>query len=295
MTELIINESDLTSLNGKVVLITGGSSGIGLATTRILLSLGASVVSGDINPPQGGFEDPSLTFQPTDVTKWSDLLALFKRAREVHDRIDHVFANAGVSIRADYLATELDENGDLKEPSFESVDVNLRGVINTTTLAIYYMRPEQQSGGGGSVVITSSIASFMRFRAVDYAAAKHGNLGFMRGIRQILSYRKLPIRVNAIAPSYTRTGIVPEAIMDEMGVVMQEPEAAARTALLLMADGSRHGQLIHSAEGKFKEIEDSLLVPVAHEIIGRDKPTEDDVLMRMLEMMHKEGVEIGSW
>lgn len=102
------------------------------------------------------------------MTKWSDLQALFKKAKEIHGRIDHVFANAGISIRADYLATEVDENGDLKEPSFQSLDVNLRGAINTATLATFYMRPEKQSGGG-SIVITSSIAAFQRFRAVDYS------------------------------------------------------------------------------------------------------------------------------
>ena len=101
------------------------------------------------------------------MTKWSDLLALFKKTKEVHGRVDHVFANAGITNRADYLATDLDENGDLKEPSLESLDVNLKGAINTATLGIFYMRPEQQSGGG-SIVITSSIASFQRFRAVDY-------------------------------------------------------------------------------------------------------------------------------
>lgn len=129
-----------------------------------LLSLGALVVNGDLQPPKEGREHPSLTFQQTDVTKWSDQLALFKKAKELHGRIDHVFANAGISIRANYIATDLDENGDLKEPSFKSLDVNLRGAINTATLGIYYMRQT----GGGSIVITSSIASFQRFRAVDY-------------------------------------------------------------------------------------------------------------------------------
>ena len=156
------------------------------------------------------------------MAKWSDQLALFKRAKDLHGRIDHVFANAGVSVRANYLATDLDENGDLKEPSFESLDINLKGVINTATLAVYYMRPEQQSGGG-SIVITSSIASFQRFRAPTMvggrsaspkpclhgyiqiyvanervlssyvAAGKHGNLGFMRALRQLLIADNLPI------------------------------------------------------------------------------------------------------
>jgi NAD(P)-dependent dehydrogenase (short-subunit alcohol dehydrogenase family) len=99
------------------------------------------------------------------VTVWSDLLSLFKKAKETFGRVDHVFANAGISHRANYLATELDENGDLKEPTHQTLDVNLKGVINTTTLAIYHIR---QNPEGGSIVMTASVASLQRFRAVDY-------------------------------------------------------------------------------------------------------------------------------
>ncbi|PGH11555.1 hypothetical protein AJ79_04813 [Helicocarpus griseus UAMH5409] len=281
---ITIKDDDLAPLKGKVVLLTGGSSGIGLATTQLLLSLGASVVLGDLLPPKEGLDHPSLVFQKCDVTNWKDQLALFKKTKEIHGRIDHVFANAGISIRANYLATDLDENGDLKEPSFQSLDVNLRGAMNTATLGIYYMRPEQQNGGG-SIVVTSSIAAFQRFRGVDYAAGKHGNLGFVRGMRQLLIHEKLPIRINAIAPSWTETGILPAVIMEQIGVKLQPPEVPARSALLLMADESRNGQLLHSTEGKIQEVEESVLVPTAEEIIGKDKPTEDTTLMRMLEAM----------
>lgn len=107
----------------------------------------------------------------------------------------------------------------------------------------------------------------------------------MRGLRQQLVYNKLPIRINAIAPSWTKTDIVPEKIMNELGVKLQPPEDPARTALFLMADESRNGHLMHSAEGNFKEVEENVLVPTAQDIIGKDKPTEDTTLMKMLELM----------
>jgi hypothetical protein len=107
-------------------------------------------------------------------------------------------------------------------------------------------------------------------------------------MRQVLTYGKLPIRINAIAPSWTKTGIVPEKVMDKLGVTPQEPEVPARAALLLMVDESRNGQLMHAAEGQFKEVEESILIPAAHEIIGKDKTPEDVTLMKMLEVM--EGV-----
>lgn len=136
---------------------TGGSSGIGLATVKLMLSLGAFVVAGDINePPVPPTEH--LSFQRTDVTSWKDLSALFKKAKALHGRIDHVFANAGISTRVNYLEQDVDENGDLLEPSFQVIDVNLRGVLNTATLALYYLRPERQEGGG-SIVLTASSTS----------------------------------------------------------------------------------------------------------------------------------------
>jgi NAD(P)-dependent dehydrogenase (short-subunit alcohol dehydrogenase family) len=105
------------------------------------------------------------------VTSWAEQLSLFKKTRELHGRVDHVFANAGVSPRADYLSTTLDQNGDLIEPTSITLDVNLKAVVYTATIAVYYMRPEQQSPGGGSIVVVSSVAGISRFRAIDYGKA----------------------------------------------------------------------------------------------------------------------------
>ena len=95
MTDITINDSDLQSLKGKVIIVTGGSSGIGLATTKLFLSLGAKVVVGDQNPcPLDASSE--LTFQQVDVREWKSQLDLFKKAVEVHGKVDHVFANAGM-------------------------------------------------------------------------------------------------------------------------------------------------------------------------------------------------------
>lgn len=137
---------------------------------QLLSSLGASVVNGDIAPPAAS-ADKNVTFIKTDVSKWADLLALFKKTKEIHGRIDHVFANAGLGPRADYFSTEVDENGDLKEPTYDLLDVSLKGVMNTTTLAIYYFRQQPE---GGSVVINGSVMGIQRCRAADYGKSRHG-------------------------------------------------------------------------------------------------------------------------
>ena len=151
-------------------------------------------------------ENPNLSFLKTNVTSWNDLLALFKHAKQLHSRIDHVFSNAGISGRANYLDESFDENGELKEPTTLTYDINLRGMVNTSYLGLYHMRHQEPQGG--SIVCTGSAASIQRFEALDYTSAKHGVLGWMRGIIPVLEEQKIPIRINTIAPSWTHTKIV---------------------------------------------------------------------------------------
>ncbi|KAK5133168.1 hypothetical protein LTR08_008104 [Meristemomyces frigidus] len=283
MTELTINDADFASLAGQSVVVTGGSSGIGLATTHLLLSIGASVINGDLAPPP--LEHDNLAFVKTDVTHWADLKALFARAKDLHGRIDHVFANAGISGRADYLEDALDAAGELLEPATQTFDVNLRGMVNTTYLGMHYMRHQRLPGG--SVVLTASASSFQRFRVADYTTAKHGVLGFMRGVVPNLVSRELPIRVNALAPGWTVTGMVPQAVVEALGGG-QGPEVVARSAVLLMADKGRQGQLVYSAQGRYWEVEEGRLLGVGREIVGGGG--DDEALERLMKTMAEAGV-----
>lgn len=145
----------------------GGSSGIGLATVKLLLSLGASVVSGDVNPPPASesAETPAFLYVQTNVASWNDLTVLFKKAKEHFGRIDCIFANAGIGPRANYLALETDEQGNLKEPSHELMNIGLRGLINTASLAVHYMKEQPE---GGSIVLMGSSTGLQPLRAIDY-------------------------------------------------------------------------------------------------------------------------------
>ncbi|KAL4727055.1 hypothetical protein ACLX1H_005955 [Fusarium chlamydosporum] len=274
MAEFVIQDEKLSALSGKVVLITGGSSGIGLSTVEFLLSLGASVVSGDIQPPQKQHEG-SFTFVKADVSVWADLVALFKKAKEVYGRIDHVFANAGLGPRADYLSTQVDDNGDLIEPNHQLMDVSLKGVINTCTLAVYHLRQQPE---GGSIVISGSTTGLQRVRAVDYSTAKHGVLGFGRGLVPLLGAAQLPIRVNTLAPSWTESSVLPELkkLLDAINVELQPASVVSRCAAFLMADDSKNGQLVHIERGKYAEIDEAVLLPAFGKIKSDDYPWEDD-------------------
>jgi hypothetical protein len=127
---------------------------------ELLLSLGATVVSGDIqNPPAEG----DFLFVQTDVRKWADLTKLFKAAKDKHGRVDYVFANAGIGPRADYLNLAVGSDGELLPPCPDTVDINLNSVVNTVTLATHYLKAE-----GGSIVIMGSSTGLHPMRAVDY-------------------------------------------------------------------------------------------------------------------------------
>ncbi|KAK0265055.1 hypothetical protein LTR29_003443 [Friedmanniomyces endolithicus] len=286
MTALTIEDKDIQSLTGKIVVLTGGSSGIGLATTQLLLKLGVSVISGDINPPP--VEHDRLSFIKTDVTQWSDLVALFDHAKERHGRIDHALANAGVSGRADYLEDKFDESGKLLEPNHQTLDVNLKAVINTAYLGLHHFR--HQEPAGGSIVLTASASSIQRFRIADYTTAKHGVLGFMRGMVPNLERSGLPLRINALAPGWTETGMVPKGVIEAAGQATQSPDVVARSVALLMADESYQGKLIYSNEGKYWEIEDAMLKTVV-DIMGAN---DDAVMDKVMKMAAQHGPSGGS-
>ncbi|EOD51813.1 putative short-chain dehydrogenase reductase sdr protein [Neofusicoccum parvum UCRNP2] len=191
--------------------------------------MGAKVVMGDLNPPPPKIESPDMTFVPLDVTSWEALSGLFEKAIELHGRIDHVFANAGIAPRVSLLEDKLDSNGKLQEPDYRVLDINLKSVMNTAVLALHYMRKQET---GGSIVLTASASSFQQFQAVDYIPALHP-----------LHH---PIRINAIAPSWTDTGIVPGDVIRQLGCAVMEPGDVARAALHQMADGTRDAQLVYS-------------------------------------------------
>lgn len=272
-----IKDEDLSVLKNQVVVITGCSSGIGLATTKLLLSLDAKVVAGDLNPPP--VTHPNLVFQKTNVTSWTELTGLFSLAYRTHNgRIDHVFANAGIGESAHYLDLQTDSLGNLVEPSFRTVDINLRGVLNTSALAFHYMRTQQPAGG--SVIVTASASSFQRFGIVDYATAKHGVLGFMRAMIPLIKAVDLPIRVNGIAPSWTVTGLLPPGYAEAAGKGSQSADVVARSAAVLMADHRRNGHLIYSAEGRYREIDEAVLLKANEDIFRGD--LDDNIIMERI-------------
>ena len=170
MTTLTIDPSTL-KLSGKVAIITGGSSGIGLATSQLFASLGARVVVADLRSPL--VEVPGSIFAKCDVTNWPSILSTLDEAVKAFGHIDIVIANAGVSeTDGDIFVDEFDEHGVLKQPLYKVVDINLKGVMDTVKVAVSHFK---RQGSGGRIVMTASTAGYMSEPGVPvYSATKHG-------------------------------------------------------------------------------------------------------------------------
>ncbi|KAM6505376.1 hypothetical protein FSOLCH5_014596 [Fusarium solani] len=230
--------------------------------------LGAKVVVGDVNAELGKSLASSLgdnfVFVQCDVAKYQDQLALFREAERSFGGVDIAIANAAVGKLPDPLWVIDDVN---EEPPLPEMDINLRGVLFTSRIAVDYLRRR----GGGDLILASSLGGFKETAELTpYLATKHGVIGVMRGLR--LTSLNHGIRVNVICPWTTRTVLTQAvaAAWEEQGLPMNEPEDVA-TAMLICASANRtegathdgavspfHGKILFVGVGRSYEIEDLL-------------------------------------
>lgn len=201
-----------------------------------------------------------------------------------------MFANAGITSYANYLAEDLDAAGDLLEPTFKTLAINLHACINTCTLAMHHMRQQPQ---GGDIVITTSASAYQPLCVADYTASKHGVLGFMRGMNSSIQQAGIPIRINGIAPSWTESGILAtHEMFTEVGGLVQPASAVARSVALLMADQARNGQLIFSEAGRYWEVEDAILKPAYLTVRTPGAQALDETLSKVMALADETGVNV---
>ena len=162
-------------LQGRVAVITGAGSGIGLATARRFAEEGAHVVCVDLDEPSGSAAAAEVggLFVKADVTSESDVIRMYQTAFDTYGSVDIAFNNAGISPPDDdsILTTGLDAWRRVQE-------VNLTSVY----LCCRYGIPHLLSRGGGSVVNTASFVAVMGAATsqISYTASKGGVLAMSR-------------------------------------------------------------------------------------------------------------------
>jgi NAD(P)-dependent dehydrogenase (short-subunit alcohol dehydrogenase family) len=216
-------------LRDRVAVVTGGGSGIGLATARRFAAEGARVVVVDLNAEAGAAAAAEVGGESVvaDVSDEAAVRGLFDGVVERHGRLDVAFNNAGISPPDDdsILETGLD--------AWERVNrVNLTSVY----LCCKYAIPHMLGQGKGSVINTASFVALMGAATsqIAYTASKGGVLAMSRELG--VQFARQGVRVNALCPGPVATPLL-------MELFAKDPERAAR-------------RLVHVPVGRFAQPEE---------------------------------------
>jgi NAD(P)-dependent dehydrogenase (short-subunit alcohol dehydrogenase family) len=198
------------NLTDKVAIVTGGSTGIGRATSLLFARHGAKVVVGDVNPEgretvatierEGG----AALFVETDVRIAQQVQDLVRTAVKTFGGLHFAFNNAGILPAAALLA-------DVEESAFDQVvAVDVKGVFLAMKYEIQYML----KAGGGAIVNNASIAGIIADPGISaYVAAKHAVIGLSKAAG--IEYASQGIRINALAPGLVETGMTKHWFEDD--------------------------------------------------------------------------------
>lgn len=216
-------------LAGRTAVITGGCSGIGLATARRFAEEGAHVVVADIDDARGEEVAAEIggLYVHTEVTDKEQVDALFARAKETYGSVDIAFNNAGISPPEDdsILDTDLEAWRRVQE-------VNLTSVYLCCKAALPYMLEQKR----GSIINTASFVAVMGAATsqISYSASKGGVLSMSRELG--VQFAREGVRVNALCPGPVNTPLLRE-------LFAKDAERAAR-------------RLVHVPMGRFAEPEE---------------------------------------
>jgi NAD(P)-dependent dehydrogenase (short-subunit alcohol dehydrogenase family) len=232
------------SFEGRVAVVTGGARGIGDAIVRALHEAGARVVVLDKIEPDGGRD--GVRYTTADVSDPESVAAAFAALDDAEGRVDVLVNNAGIQ-RAGLI-------GQISYEHWSAViGTHLTGMFLCSSQAVPRMI---EQGSGGAIVSIASTAGFVGLPGRGpYCAAKAGIMGLTRAMA--LEGAPVGVRVNAVAPGYTRTDLIQQALGD--GSLREEwmlervplkrlasPDEIARVVCFLASDAAAYvtGQTI---------------------------------------------------
>jgi ribitol 2-dehydrogenase len=179
-------------LSGKVAVVTGASSGIGLATARTLADAGAVLVvaarSSDKLEQAARELGGGATAITTDVTSTTEVDHLVAKTMELLGRVDIMIANAGVYVGGDFVENDVAQ-------LLQLIDINVGGVVRTIHASLNYMI----AAGAGDIVVTSSVSGHQALHWEPvYSASKHAVQALAHTLRRQLI--GTGVRIGAVAP-----------------------------------------------------------------------------------------------
>jgi NAD(P)-dependent dehydrogenase (short-subunit alcohol dehydrogenase family) len=215
------------SLEGKVALVTGGASGIGLAVARRLGAAGARVAVVDVQTPPAGEDVTYIEADVAEPGEWTRIVA------EAGGGVDVAHLNAGVTTGS----STLDELTD--EQYRRIMRVNVDGVV----FGARALAPTMVARGGGALVATASLAGLIAFSPDPiYTLTKHAVVGLVRALAPQLQPHG--VTVNAVCPGLVDTpllGVDAKAALDAAGFPLIDPDAIAAAVEACMT-GDETGQ-----------------------------------------------------
>jgi len=229
-------------LAGRVAVLTGAGSGIGLATARRFVAEGARVVLVDLNPEAGkaAAEEVGGEFVAADVADEAQVRELFDGVVERHGRVDIAFNNAGIAPP---------EDDSILETGIDAWERVLR--VNTTSvyLCCKYVLPHMRRQGSGSIINTASFVAVMGAATsqISYSASKGGVLSMSRELG--VQFARQGVRVNALCPGPVNTPLLQELFAKDEDRAQRrlvhvpmgrfaEPDEIANAVLFLASDES---------------------------------------------------------
>jgi len=234
-------------LKGKMVVITGAASGIGLSTAEVFIRAGASVIGLDLKVPSKPLK--GARFIEVNVANTQDVGKCFLDILKTEGRIDCLVNNAGISKDAPVWK--------MTESMWDDVmDVNLKGAFN----CIHHVAPHFRERLQGKIVNVASINGMRgKFGLANYAASKAGIIGLTKAVATELA--RYHINVNAVAPGLIATPLVmsmtPDALAKSKSEILLgepgQPEDVANTILFLCSDLAKHitGEIIKIDGGQY--------------------------------------------